>query len=129
MLKYVAVVHERESRCRGLIKLHDQVGPSVANLNRVLPTLILKGRSSVVSRQNLKGGAVHVKGMVTSFNLLCGTGCIGMIADYPTACGADNLDVPQAQNLIREFWPAFLSCNVPLEDRCTSPDHQVQKSR
>ena len=64
MLKYVAVVHERESRCRGLIKLHDQVGPSVANLNRVLPTLILQSRWFVVLRQNLEGGAVYVKGMV-----------------------------------------------------------------
>ena len=64
MLKNVAVVHERKSGCCGLIKLHDQVGPSVANLNRVLPTLILKSRSSVVLRQNLEGGAVYVKGMV-----------------------------------------------------------------
>ena len=44
MLKHVAMVHERESVRCGLIKLHDQVGPSVANLNRVLPTLILKSR-------------------------------------------------------------------------------------
>ena len=50
MLKNVTMVHEGESVRCGLIKLHDQFCPTVANLNRVLPTSVLWPGASVVLR-------------------------------------------------------------------------------